>query len=73
VSHGPHCIRSDGDWICRPPCTHDADEARAAYNDRITGENATMRRVLTEIAQGHPNPVLHAASTLASLNSEEGS
>lgn len=26
--HTQWCVRSDGDWICTPGCTHDADEAR---------------------------------------------
>lgn len=28
VMHTNNCIRSDGDWICAPNCTHDVDEAR---------------------------------------------
>lgn len=65
--HAPGCIRSDGEWFCARGCTHEKDEKHA----RIVNENTTMRRVLKEIAQGHPNPVLHAQSTLSSLNSEE--
>lgn len=68
--HHPNCIRTDGDWFCARGCTHNRDEARAEERQSLIDENETLRRVLGEIARGHPNPVLHAASVLASLNSE---
>lgn len=39
---------------------------RAAWGS----ESETLRRVLGEIAKGHPDPVSHAMSALSSLNSE---
>lgn len=71
MTHKAGCVRSDGEWFCGGDCTHDRDEARREYNERITSENATLRRVLVEIAQGHPYPVGHAQSTLSSLSTEE--
>lgn len=64
--HHPNCIRSDGDWHCARGCTHERDKER----ERTAYEHMVMKRVLTEIAQGHANHVAHAQSTLSSLNSE---
>lgn len=46
--HDPHCIRSDGDWICAPGCTHDRDEARVEERRTLIIALETARTLLSE-------------------------
>lgn len=49
MSHGSHCIRSDGDWICGGGCTVRHDEAthdacQAAYE---RGRHEVAKEIVT--------------------------
>lgn len=40
--HHGNCIRSEGDWLCAPPCTHDAEEREAERVKSIVHQNQQL-------------------------------
>jgi hypothetical protein len=66
MSHGPRCIRSDGDWFCTPDCNHEREAAAADFCDEINSLQRTLAgvRERAEKAEQERDAALAEAASL---------